>query len=859
MNKIKLALLVVLLPLFAIGQTTPAQDTTLITPSTAVTPQYRYSYIGGNMVLQSYINGKYYYFPTNKMIRNLFVDKSTNQTIAGEKTFTNYLQINGGSQFNSQANFLGNVTIGASGQPGMFIYADGSQTIRFDAVSPKDLKFDPTIGRLKFGPANSANETLAYVSEITGAGGLTYSKAQIDSIANLRATNFASFKEVWVDTLGNNATALIGRKDKPFATLAGAITATTGRTIIHIGVGRFVTPGVLPRSNISLLGSGKPVPNWTLSYTALSLSSPVITYTAPTKLIGGTVIVGELIDTLHNNIKIKDLGVDCGKEWKDAGGSPTVGSLAIYAGQAQAAQSANPQKYGIEVENVAALSYTANNGQHAFLFENMYGFKGRNLSSYFGAHGLAYKGSYGTIDGFDGHGHTSDAFITKGDVYAYNYNNTFSNIAITSIASGDGAGINVGSVNSVIYNNSFNNVNFDGTTFGFNIGGTSGGYVNGLQISNVAARNVSGYALVLADTLTRNLNVNGLLGVKTAGVFARFGNLSGANNLNAINLINTVGTAYDIQTPSSISPSNVTLTNSSASGSTTKDYGFSGSVSGNGNWFQTPSVTNTGVYYTNNTKAPINALSDLSRFGVSTEKVWLGSNAFSFNRNLGTGVQDVTTTSSLQWQHSANTTPGTDNFAYQIRNTTIGLLNRAYWNGNGNFGFEANQNDSKFKLGVGTTTYSSLNIPAGVAKTTPVDGDIYKGATRLFIQDGGVSNTIAYLSDIVGRGRVVMSANITGILNYDYLNNTANTYNFTVPATTGFSTDGSSIITGLVIGTGKIRIFAPSGYTIQTPSGFITPVTGYAEVIQNQKYQLIPVGTNAYYLQPLNGSITIVP
>lgn len=118
----------------------------------------------------------------------------------------------------------------------------------------------------------------------------------------------------------------------------------------------------------------------------------------------------------------------------------------------------------------------------------------------------------------------------------------------------------------------------------------------------------------------------------------------------------------------------------------------------------------------------------------------------------------------------------------------------------------------------------------------------------------------AYLSDITSaaRGRVNVAANQTMTLNYDYLNASATQYTLTLPPTTGFTTDGSSIITVLVSGTGGARISVPSGYALQSGSAFATTTgTGGATLVQGQKVQLIPVGTNSYYLQPLNGSVTI--
>lgn len=146
----------------------------------------------------------------------------------------------------------------------------------------------------------------------------------------------------------------------------------------------------------------------------------------------------------------------------------------------------------------------------------------------------------------------------------------------------------------------------------------------------------------------------------------------------------------------------------------------------------------------------------------------------------------------------------------------------------------------------GVTTYQV----APAVPTQSANDNSTKAASTAYV-DNALLNT--------ARGRVVMSANVTGILNYDYLNSTTNQYTLTPPATAGFATDGSKIITALNTGIGSIKIICPSGYTILTPSGNVTPVTGSATVNQGQKIQLIPhTGTNTYYLQPLNGTITVL-
>jgi len=117
---------------------------------------------------------------------------------------------------------------------------------------------------------------------------------------------------------------------------------------------------------------------------------------------------------------------------------------------------------------------------------------------------------------------------------------------------------------------------------------------------------------------------------------------------------------------------------------------------------------------------------------------------------------------------------------------------------------------------------------------------------------------IARLSDISTRQALLISSSFTMVLNTDYLNTSATQYTITLPTTTGFTTDGSKIITVLATGTGGVRISVPSGYAMQSGSSFATTTgSGGATLTQGTKVQLIPVGSNSYYLQPLNGSVTL--
>lgn len=76
----RLLLLILLLPLFAKAQVPTVKDTTLISPSTAYTPQSRYSMYGGKIIKQEYINGKYYFFPTMDYLKKYLLLPSNSRT-----------------------------------------------------------------------------------------------------------------------------------------------------------------------------------------------------------------------------------------------------------------------------------------------------------------------------------------------------------------------------------------------------------------------------------------------------------------------------------------------------------------------------------------------------------------------------------------------------------------------------------------------------------------------------------------------------------------------------------------------------------------------------------------------------------
>gem|GEM_PF-6366628 len=150
---------------------------------------------------------------------------------------------------------------------------------------------------------------------------------------------------------------------------------------------------------------------------------------------------------------------------------------------------------------------------------------------------------------------------------------------------------------------------------------------------------------------------------------------------------------------------------------------------------------------------------------------------------------------------------------------------------------------------------SGGNIWDPNTKTTSTTYNVLNSA--MFYCDG-TRYTLVKGNDPMYRTPYNVSANATMLLNGDYINTSATQYNLTLPPCNGFTSDGTKIITILVTGTGGAKIVVPSGYSMQSGTTFATTAgTGGATLTQGQKVQLIPTGTNSYYLQPLNGTITV--
>lgn len=260
------------------------------------------------------------------------------------------------------------------------------------------------------------------------------------AIANLAAAAsvFSSAAQVWIETAGNDSTAVIGNSNKPFQTINAALTATTGATVLHIGVGIFASPtGDLDYSNTSVPNSSSKLRAnlWFKGSKKPQLDS----YTTPTELVNGTILVDALgingINT-RSGIMLTDLGIDSGT----ARGAGDHDGLAIFnIGKV----SAQAQLHGLVVDNVISLCHSATSSVHAFCFENCINPAVTRLESYYGTHGATWKCVGGYLNGLISYGHASDVLIIKesntGDNSAPCHQSVVSNIIGGALTTGDTA------------------------------------------------------------------------------------------------------------------------------------------------------------------------------------------------------------------------------------------------------------------------------------------------------------------------------------------------------------------------------------------------------------------------------------
>lgn len=326
------------------------------------------------------------------------------------------------------------------------------------------------------------------------------------STATQTAIGINSTATVYVATNGNNSTAELGNQRKPFLTIDSALDAlpATGG-VVNIGVGTFASPTKAKiKDNTVFKGSGRPYPNMTTTYTD-AVSQP--TRTSPTKLVGGTILQGTFDFSTKNNIEVRNLGVDVGKEWIDAnnGGAPLDG-LITANDFSHPDNNTTPPTKGVVIDNVSSLNYSASALPHAILVENTVDATVNNVLTVYGNHGLVVKSIGTNVSNVQAYGHGGEGVIIKADTYAYCSDVNVSNVYISSIGAYDGGGFMVDAGSGKIERINISNVNVEFTSYGFTT--TANGNIEDLKLSNVNVNDVNGIGIKIRSSVMGSSLVN---------------------------------------------------------------------------------------------------------------------------------------------------------------------------------------------------------------------------------------------------------------------------------------------------------------------------------------------------------------
>jgi hypothetical protein len=290
-----------------------------------------------------------------------------------------------------------------------------------------------TAEQVGLGNVNNTSDTDKPISTAT--------QSALDTLTSAVAAVPAAFvatATVWVDSAGNDGTGTVGRSDKPFATIAAALDATTGVTSLKlfIGMGTYAAPASAKlRSNVWIQGAGKPGYSGSITQTTTVLSLTIID---PTSLVGGTIIRGSMNFFDVRRVVLSDLGVDVGSSAVTAGF--TEGNqIAFLSSSATGPWTLSD---GIVIRNVTTLGRNASSAFHGIQLENAYRPMVENCDTYFSTHGIVLKTYGGIINNVRCSFHTSNGIIFKTDTYAFGCLSQISNFEIQG---GGGIRLHIGS------------------------------------------------------------------------------------------------------------------------------------------------------------------------------------------------------------------------------------------------------------------------------------------------------------------------------------------------------------------------------------------------------------------------------
>lgn len=286
---------------------------------------------------------------------------------------------------------------------------------------------------------------------------------------------------------GSGATVtILGKITDTSSQIFGGVGSIAGLTLDRpewFGTGATCVSGACPsiKTAISALGSNggtvrlgyafyrsgyEAGTNLTLpNITVQGVQEPAFNTATPTALVNGSIIQGTFgVAAGANNLTISGVGFDTGSAFVSSQyGGTSSDAFSIYVpGQTTGTTPIS----NVNISNAACLVSSASALFHCFLAENVVNSTFRDISGFYGVHGMIIKGVHDTADGLYFHGHNYDCLIVKSDDYAPTSNITVSNMHCNSVIAGDTGGVILQAETASLANVSLSNFAIQGANFG---------------------------------------------------------------------------------------------------------------------------------------------------------------------------------------------------------------------------------------------------------------------------------------------------------------------------------------------------------------------------------------------------------
>ena len=250
------------------------------------------------------------------------------------------------------------------------------------------------------------------------------------------------------------------------------------------------------------------------NYTEDGAQMPYIdSQTAPTTLLGGTVLFPSCGYRSGSNVTVHDLGCDNGTA---TGSNAYMGLAFSTLGISPTA----PAGYNVRVWNIASLGQNNTDTGHGLLIEGYSGGFARNIHTWFHQDGVVGKVSNFTFSDTEGRGHTLAACYLKSNVYGPVKNVTWTGCVAGNMtaASDTGYAMNIQADDANMDNVSISNVTGNTIQKGIQFYSTgSGNTLNNVTVSNASFTGLTNFAVYGNGYASGT--VNGLK-VRTSGGWA---------------------------------------------------------------------------------------------------------------------------------------------------------------------------------------------------------------------------------------------------------------------------------------------------------------------------------------------------